>query len=259
MHMLRFSLLGSGSSGNAILVTSPAGKILIDCGLSLRKIQLRASELGESLDGLQAVFLTHEHSDHLLGLGPLARKLGTPVFMTNGAFNGLPPTVGKLPEVHCFDAGEAIEISDMRVQSFSVSHDAADPVSYTVECGGAKMGLAADLGHPTALVRTRLAGSHALVLESNHCPDMLRRGKYPPALQQRIRSRVGHLSNGDMSTLLSELLHERLQVVVLVHISEENNDHDLAVSMAARVLEGRNVSLCAAYQDRPTPLFEVRP
>ena len=254
---LQFCLLGSGSSGNAVLVTTEKSKILIDSGLSFRQMQLRASLVGETLDGVDAVFVTHEHGDHVQGLGTLCRKLGVMVYMTPGTRDSLPKTVGELPRVELAEAGSHIGVGDMAVTSFSVSHDASDPVSYVIEHAGLKLGFASDLGHPTLLVRNRLAGSHALVLESNYCPDRLRRGKYPPMLQQRIRGRQGHLSNGDMGGLLSELLHERLRLVVLVHVSEENNDHQLAYQTAGRVLQGRNVELHVAMQDKPTPLFTV--
>jgi phosphoribosyl 1,2-cyclic phosphodiesterase len=257
--VLRFSLLGSGSSGNAILVSSPRSKILVDGGLSFKQLRLRAAEIGENLDEVQAVFITHEHSDHCTGLGVIARKLDVPVYMTRGTYNHLPKTVGEIPRVEFFEAGEHLLVDGLVVSSFSVSHDAADPVSYAIEYEGAKLGLAADLGRPSALVRTRLRGCHALVLESNHCPDMLRRGKYPPSLQQRIRGRLGHMSNGEMSSLLAELLHERLRVVVLVHISEENNTHDLALNTARQALRDLPIELLAARQDGPTPMYCLAP
>lgn len=257
--MLRFCLLGSGSSGNAILAASDSTKVLIDNGLSFKQLRLRAAAVGESLDDLAAVFITHEHIDHVKGLGTLARKLNVPVYMTEGTRDALPQGVGVLPRVEVFEAGEGIPLNGMSVASFSVSHDAADPVAYVVEYGGVKLGLAADLGHPSQLVQNRLAKSHALVLESNYCPEMLRNGKYPPAVQQRIRGRQGHLSNPDMSSLLAGLMHDRLQLVVLVHISEENNNHELALSLARQALRDHTAQLHVAWQDKPTPLFEIRP
>lgn len=256
---MRFCLLGSGSSGNAILIKTRDSKILVDNGLSFKQLLLRTAAIGESLDGLKAVFVTHEHSDHVAGVGILARKIDVPVYMTRDTFSSLPQTIGVIPNVQFVEAGEDIVLNGLTVGSFSVSHDAADPVSYIVEYEGLKLGIAADMGLPSELVRRRLAGSHGLILESNYCPNMLRKGPYPPMVQQRIRGRQGHLSNSKMCSLLSHVLHDALRVVVLVHISAENNTHDLALRMAGQVIRDLPVHLIAATQDRPTPLFQLRP
>jgi len=255
--VFRFALLGSGSSGNATLITSATTKILIDDGFSLRQIQNRLSTLGETLDGLNGIFITHEHSDHVSGIGVLGRKKAVPVFMTQGTKENLPPVVGNVPRIECFEAGESITVGDLTVQSFSVSHDAADPVSFTISSAHAKLGFATDFGHPSQLVRARLTGSHALILEANYCPDLLRKGPYPPQIQQRIRGRNGHMSNQDMTRLLDDLLHDQLRTVVLVHLSENNNRPDLVQKMAAQVLHGHPAQLYIAEQDKPTPFFEV--
>lgn len=255
--MIRFSLLGSGSNGNALLIASPRSKILIDNGLSFKQLQLRAAQVGVSLDDLKGVFVTHEHGDHVRGLGTLARKLDVPVFMTPGTLDALPLGVGKIPRLELFEAGQEIDVDGMLVGSFSVSHDAADPVSYCVQSDGCRLGLAADLGHASQLVVNKLTGCHGLILESNYCPNMLSQSSYPAALQQRIRGRMGHLSNGDACSLLAALLHHALRLVVLVHISEENNRPQLAHDAASRVLRTLPVRVCVAEQHRPTELFEV--
>lgn len=255
--MLRFSVLGSGSSGNALFIAGPSSKILIDDGLSLRQVQSRVAEIGETLDGLRAVFVTHEHNDHVTGIGPLARKLNTPVFVTQRTYERFPQSVGPLPSVEFFESGDSISVDGMTLTSFNVSHDAADPIGFTVECGGVKLGVASDLGHVSALVRTRLDHSHGLVLESNYCPRLLLSGPYPPMLQQRIRSRNGHLSNPDCNSLLASLVHDRLRVVVLAHLSEENNRAELALSLAAGVLGDHPAQLHVAQRRQPTPLFEL--
>ncbi len=256
--MLRFSLLGSGSQGNAVLVSSGKTKILIDNGLSFKQLRLRAAEIGETLEGIEALFVTHEHRDHVAGLGILTRKMDIPVFMTERTRDSLPASIGPVKGITCIEAGEAVSVDGMTISSFSISHDAADPVSYVVESEGVKLGLAADLGHPSNVVRTRLMGCHGLILESNYCPDMLRRSAYPPAIQQRIRGRQGHLSNSAMCSLLAGLLHEALRHVVLVHISEENNQHQLALDMARQVIRELPIEVCVALQNQPTPLFELR-
>ena len=257
--MIRFSLLGSGSGGNALLVTSPACKILVDCGLSFKRLHERVAAIGETLDGLAAVFVTHEHGDHVLGLGTVARRLDVPVFMTSLTYDSLPVSVGTLPRLEIFESGDRLSCRDIEIESFSVSHDAADPVSYVINAGGLRLGIASDMGCAPALVRTRLQGAHGLILEANYCPEMLRNGSYPPQVQQRIRGKRGHLSNGDSTSLLHALLHDGLQVVVLVHVSQENNCPELVTRMATQALGGRRVQLCVASQDRPTPLFELTP
>ena len=257
MGSFQFCLLGSGSSGNAALVASDSARILIDNGFSLKQLKARMAMLGESVARLDAVFVTHEHADHVRGVGVLARALNIPVFMTAGTRESLPITMGDIPNPVIFEAGDRIRMSDLEVASFSVPHDAADPVSFTVSCNGCKVGFATDFGKPSQLIKTRLAGANALVIESNYCPDMLRMGHYPPQVQQRIRSRIGHLSNQDMCSLLDSLWHEALRTVVLMHVSENNNRPELAHAMAARALRGRDVRLFVAAQDAPTPVFEV--
>jgi phosphoribosyl 1,2-cyclic phosphodiesterase len=257
VEVLHFSLLGSGSSGNAILLRSRGTKILIDNGLSFKQLSQRLEAVGEGMDGLTGVLVTHEHGDHVGGLGVLTRKMAVPIYMTRGTYQNLPATLGLQGDIHFFEAGDELHLGDMEVQTFSVSHDAADPVGFTVRAEGAQFGLATDLGHASHLVRNRLAGSHALVIESNYCPEMLRNGHYPPQIQQRIRGRQGHLSNEDMCSLLHSLLHEGLQLVILVHISEKNNTPELVERRVRGVLKEHGAAMFLATQDAPTPLFQV--
>ena len=257
--MLQFSLLGSGSSGNAILIRSADAMILIDNGLSFKQLSLRANQVGIALDSLDAIVVTHEHGDHVLGIGVLTRKIKVPVYMTKGTFANLPTSLGHLGDIEFFEAGDTLHIKDLEVISFSVTHDAADPVGFVVRSGGAQFGLATDLGHVSELVKRRLAGSHALVIESNYCPEMLRKGDYPPKIQQRIRGRHGHLSNEEMCSLLHSLLHDTLQHVILVHISENNNTPALVEQRVRGVLKTHPAAMFLATQDTPTPLFRVNP
>jgi phosphoribosyl 1,2-cyclic phosphodiesterase len=264
--LIQFSLLGSGSSGNALLIKTDKTKVLVDCGLSYRQLRLRSAEVGESIDDLAGVIVTHEHGDHVNGLGVLGRQFKRandsilPIYMTRGTYHNLPKSLGLLENVECFEPGESVTIGDIEAESFSVTHDAADPVSYVLRYEGTKLGIAADLGHATTLVHQRLAGSHGLILESNYCPEMLEKSSYPAQIRQRISSRSGHLSNHEMSSLLKGIAHEQLQQVVLIHISEENNTHELAKHRATQALGARSetVEVDVAPQDRPTKMFEVR-
>jgi phosphoribosyl 1,2-cyclic phosphodiesterase len=257
--LIRFALLGSGSSGNAILVVAGGSKILIDNGLSFKQLQLRAAEVGESLDDLKAVFITHEHSDHVHGLPVMSKRLDVPIYMTPGTAGNLPVRARDIPNIHFFESGETIPFNGVTLHSFQVEHDAAEPVSYVVECDGARLGIAADLGCVSKVVQRRLTGSHGLVLESNYCPDMLRVSKYPPAIRQRIHGRQGHLSNIDACKLLASLIHDRLQLVVLVHISEENNTYETAVRMATDAMRASKARICCAQHGRTTEMFQIQP
>ena len=257
--MLTFSLLGSGSSGNATYVASAGTRVLIDSGLSFKRLALRMAEIGAAPERLDAVLVTHEHGDHVKGLGILARKTGVTVYCTAATHEHLSPSIGELPEVRHFESGDTFSIGDLKINSFGISHDAADPVSFSVECNGAKLGLATDLGKVSHPVLRGLRASQTLVLEANHCPDMLRRGSYPPIIQQRIRGSQGHLSNQDMCSLLAALKHDALHRVVLIHLSKENNSAELVRRMAGQVLNGHGAEIIIAAQDAVTPLYEVGP
>lgn len=256
---LRFAVLGSSSSGNALLVCSQTTNLLVDNGFSFKRLSESLSRFNLTPEDIDAVLVTHEHADHVKGIGTLARRTGLPVYMTYGCAEALPVGVGDIPNLRCFESGADLQFGDTTVISFSVSHDAADPVNYIFRVNGTQLGLATDCGHFSHLVRARLAGSHALVLESNHCPEMLRRGPYPPQIQQRIHGRTGHLSNHDVQKLLREVYHEALQLVVLTHISRENNTPELALKFAREALGDAVVHLVAAPPDDVSPLFEVGP
>lgn len=256
--MLRFTLLGSGSRGNATLVQSRHTTLLIDCGMSHVELARRLGAVGCALDHVDAVLVTHEHLDHVQSLGTLARRQGLPVYLTPDTHEALPPKVGALPNVRHFEAGDVWRVGDIEVSSFSVTHDARDPVAFAVSAETAKAGFVTDAGCRTPLMARRLAGAHALVLESNYCPDLLHAGSYHPKVKQRIRGRHGHLSNQDMASLLSDLLHDALQTVVLVHLSENNNHPEHAVRLARGVLRDHPARLVVASQDAPTDWFEVR-
>ncbi len=256
--MIKFALLGSGSSGNATLVTDGTNAFLIDNGLSLKRLEERLGAVGLCPSDLKGVFVTHEHGDHVQGLGVLSRKHRIPVFLTEGTRQSLPATLGHVEKLETVEAGDTVKIGGLSITSFSIAHDAADPVSYTVTNGSTKLGFATDFGHTSHLVRTRLANSNALVIESNYCPHLLRTGSYPPKIQQRISSRSGHLSNHDAAKLLSELAHDALQLVVLVHLSRENNLPALASRLAREALAGHPAEVVVAPPDGSSRLFEVQ-
>jgi phosphoribosyl 1,2-cyclic phosphodiesterase len=236
---LEVCLLASGSKGNAIYIGSGGSRILVDAGLSGREIQSRLGSIGVSGENLDALLITHEHTDHCRGLGPLARRFGLPVYMHPETRLAL-PSLGKVGEFREFEAGDCFSLKDFRIETFPLSHDAAAPVGYTLETREGKIGIATDLGIATRLVADRLRGCRVLVLESNHDEAMLRDGPYPWPLKQRIRSSHGHLSNLASARLLEDLLWEGLEAVFLAHLSEVNNHPDLAEGCARDVLARQN-------------------
>ncbi|NOZ86136.1 MAG: MBL fold metallo-hydrolase [Deltaproteobacteria bacterium] len=257
---MRFCVLGSGSKGNAIWVESSQDAILLDAGLSWKRIRSRLIISGLDERKLRAIIVSHEHIDHLRGAGPAARAAHVPVFATSGTFSAWASDLEKRASKPCLETiepGRAFNVSGFLVTPFSTSHDVNQPVMFRVEDHfGASLGVATDLGVATRLVKDRLADCNALVLEFNHDPDMLMDGPYPWPLKQRIRSRLGHLSNPEAADLLADLLHPGLDLVVLAHLSEMNNDPRLALNAAGRVLSN-GARLLAAHQDTPTPVFTV--
>lgn len=220
---LLFQVLASGSKGNAILVCSPRTRILVDAGLSGKQLNQRLDKSPAKGSDLGALLITHEHTDHVQGVGVVSRRWGLPVYLSQGTLENLPSQVGQLASSHMFSCGSSFRIGDLTIRAFSIPHDASDPVGFVVEHEGARLGICTDLGAATQLVRARLQGCHALVLESNHDPHLLLSGPYPPHLKQRVSGRHGHLSNADSCALLRELYHEGLRSVVLAHLSEVNN------------------------------------
>lgn len=256
---MRYSVLGSGSKGNCVFIESGDTAILIDGGFSGREIGLRLAAIDRDIDCLDAIFVSHEHHDHIQGVGVMSRRCRIPVFANEGTFLGGEKRLKKLFKREEFTTGERTDFKDIQVRSFGVSHDTNDPVGFIISDGDFSLGYCTDTGIVSTLVANRLQGLDSLVLEFNHDPDLLRNGPYPPSLQQRVRSNQGHLSNSDAAGLLKNIIHHKLQNVVLAHLSETNNLPEIAYREAAAVLpvsiskEIINVSC----QDQPTTLFTI--
>jgi phosphoribosyl 1,2-cyclic phosphodiesterase len=315
--MVRFTVLASGSKGNATVLSGGRTRILVDCGLSCRELFRRMRLMGEEPETLDAILITHEHSDHVGGVAVTARKLGIPVYFTEGthrawmrwisprknltyaqwleqirkqaaerqaeanvaAEEGEPdesdlvetaeaaepvePVKAKdptwLPAVEYFQAGEPFEIGDIAISSFTIPHDAADPVGFVFQAEGVRIGFATDLGYIPPNVKAQLKGLDLLLLESNHDLEMLRDGPYPWAVKQRVMSRVGHLSNEAAAEFLENGYDGQAAYVILAHLSESNNLPDLARVTAERALIGR-ASLLAnrlLLAEQNEPLFPI--
>lgn len=236
---------------------SERARVLIDNGLSLRELKRRLAGVGRNVEDLTAVFLTHEHSDHIRGVRLLLSKHGIPVYATGGTFDAVSRHHGTFAGSNRIAREEEVMVGDLRVESFPTSHDAAESVAYVVRQGTRRLGHATDLGAVTPPVIDRLQGADVLLVEANHDSEMLANGPYPWPLKQRVASDVGHLSNDACADLLRALVHDRLQKVMLMHLSEKNNRPELALTAARRALDGAPVPLDVAWQDRPTPLFAV--
>ncbi len=218
---MRFASLGSGSKGNATLVQEGRTCLLIDNGFSLRELERRLARLGLTAEAITAVLVTHEHGDHIGGVGTLARKYGLPVWATRGTVAG--GQLGRLPDWRPLDVHETLAIGDLAVQAYPVPHDAREPCQFVFGNGAVRLGLLTDAGSITTHIRDRLAGVEALILECNHDETLLARGSYPPSLKQRVGGRFGHLSNAQAAELLGQIESGALRHVVAAHLSEQNN------------------------------------
>lgn len=201
-------------------------RLLVDAGLSAKETDRRLGSLGLTAADLHAIFVTHEHHDHVTGIGPLARKHNLPVFMDRDTHGAL-PRLGRIDHLHLFSAGDRISFQGIDISTFSTTHDAVNPVGFVINSAQGKVGYATDLGMPTRLVTEQLKGCRVLVIEANHDEQMLWDGPYPWPLKQRIRGRHGHLSNLETRQLLEVLCWPGLEALFLAHLSEENNCPDL--------------------------------
>jgi phosphoribosyl 1,2-cyclic phosphodiesterase len=247
-YNLAVCVLASGSKGNAIYLSNGSVSVLIDAGLSGIEIERRLESIDVRPKDINAIILTHEHVDHVRGVGVLSRRFGLPVYLTDKTRKAA-TNIGTIDDVKVFGCGSPFKIDNMTFHPFSVSHDAEDPVGFTVKHNEAKIGIATDLGIATAMVKEHLKDCSLLVLEANHDPSMLVNGPYPWPLKQRIKGRKGHLSNEESKELLMEVQHNRLKYVVLAHLSETNNTSQRAFDIVCTGLNGCNAQIVVATQD----------
>jgi phosphoribosyl 1,2-cyclic phosphodiesterase len=251
---MKVCLLASGSKGNSLLVGSGRSWLLIDAGLSTRELCRRLASVNVSPEDLAAVLVTHEHIDHIRGLGLLSRRYGLPVYLHHDAATALADSQ-QLNRVVEFETDRIFDIGNLGITAFPVAHDAQAPVGFTISDSSGKVGIATDLGIATRLVAEELCRCQTLVLESNHDEEMLRDGPYPWPLKQRIKGNHGHLSNHDSAGLLETLCWEGLENVFLAHLSETNNHPELARKAAEQALsrqERCRPRLLIGRQDQPT-------
>ena len=244
---MRFSSLGSGSEGNALLVEAGARNscpgtrqtlVLMDCGFGLQDTISRLARLGVSPEQLSGIVVTHEHGDHIGGVARLARKFNLPVWLTHGTLRSTenicpgtrqPKAFSEIAQLHEIDSHQAFAIGDIEIIPYPVPHDAAEPVQFVFSDGARRLGVLTDTGCSTAHIEHTLNGCHALVLECNHDSDMLMKGDYPFSLKQRVGGRFGHLNNHEAAGILARLDVDNLQHLIAAHLSRKNNTPELAV------------------------------
>jgi phosphoribosyl 1,2-cyclic phosphodiesterase len=235
---VRFASLGSGSQGNALVAEAGRTRVMLDCGFPVQETEARLARAGLEPSDLAGIIVTHEHGDHADGVLPFARRHAIPVWMTYGTLAALRDVGASVEDcsVRLVDSQLAFSIADLRVQPFTVPHDAREPVQYVLSDGTSRLGVLTDAGCTTAHIEASLSGCDALVLECNYDPDMLEGGPYPPSLKARIASRLGHLDNRTSAAILSALDRSRLRHVIAAHLSQANNTPRLARAALAGAL-----------------------
>ena len=220
---MRFASLGSGSEGNGLVVEAGGSRLMIDCGFGVRDAAARLARLGLSPADVDAIVVTHEHSDHVGGVAAFAARHGIPVWLTFGTLTVTGERFAGVERVYGFDSHDTFGVGALEVRPFPVPHDAREPVQFVVTDGAVRLGVVTDLGTSTPAVEAALSGCDALVLECNHDAGMLAGGKYPPLLKARIAGRYGHLDNASSAALLASIDATRLRHVIAAHLSKENN------------------------------------
>lgn len=263
---MKLCSIASGSSGNCIYVGSNNTNLLIDAGVSAKRIENGLNEIEILPDTLQGILITHEHSDHVSGLGILARRYHIPIYATYETARAISQikSLGEIPQelYHYIQPDEAFMINDICVEPFATSHDASNPVCYTMQSDGQKVGIATDLGKYDDYIVSKLTDSEVLYIEANHDVNMLMVGKYPYYLKQRILGDRGHLSNDTSADLISKLIHPKLQSILLAHLSKENNYEELAYETVCCELMKRGCGFSAkkisvAHRDQPSGMVLI--
>lgn len=260
---LEVSVLASGSSGNSIYVSDGKTRILVDAGLSGKEINRRLNKIGVHGDELDAILVTHEHQDHISGVGVMSRRHDLPIYANELTWEGAARGLGKIKEKNCKIFSGDFMVGNLEIKPFSTSHDANDSVGYIIGNGRNRVGIATDTGYVTPDMKKLLYGLDMIIIESNHDLEMLMTGSYPWPLKKRIRGEKGHLSNDDTAALLPELINSNFPCILLAHLSKDNNIPELAYITIKNNLEenglniGEELHLDFTYRDRPTRVFKV--
>lgn len=262
---MKCSVLASGSTGNSFYIEGKSGKVLVDAGLSGKQIEKLLEEAGANASELDAILITHEHSDHIKGVGVMARRYQLPVYANAKTWEQLDRQLGTIAEDQrkIMEAGETVDFGTMKVESYGTSHDAAEPMGFCFHEDDCKVSLTTDLGYVSQRIKDTVRGSDAYIFESNHDVEMLRMGSYPWNTKRRILSDVGHLSNETAGEALTDILEGKGETVYLAHLSKENNMTELARLTVKNILEesglrdGEHVKLKDTSPVRPTAMQEI--
>jgi phosphoribosyl 1,2-cyclic phosphodiesterase len=262
---MKFSVLASGSTGNSFFIESNNSKLLVDAGLSGKQIESLMQEVGVNPAELDGILITHEHSDHIKGVGVLARRYNLPVYANSKTWEQLDQQLGRIAEDQrlIMEVGDTLDFGDMKVESYGISHDAAEPMGFCFYEGEAKVSLTTDLGYVSQRVKDTIYGSDAYIFESNHDVEMLRMGSYPWNTKRRILGDMGHLSNEAAGEALGDILTGKGETVYLAHLSKENNMTELARLTVKNILQeygfedGEDVHLMDTSPVRPTAIQEI--
>jgi phosphoribosyl 1,2-cyclic phosphodiesterase len=233
---MRFTSLGSGSSGNGLVVENGTTRVMMDCGFTLMATKAKLESRGLAPSDISGICVTHEHDDHIGGVARFAKRYAIPVYVTRGTAQWLPEDFPAVL-VHCIDSHTPFAIDGIAVEPFPVPHDAREPVQYVFSDGDARLGVLTDLGTPTSHVQEKLSGCHALVIECNHDLDMLMTGPYPLSLKQRVSGRFGHLDNAAAGHLVESLDRSHLRHLIAAHLSQQNNTPALAVKALCEAVD----------------------
>jgi len=260
---VKVTILGSGSRGNSTIVQSNYGSFLIDIGFYYRDLISRIRHIGVSENNIKGVFITHEHRDHVKGLGNFLKRHNILVYMSGGTFFSLPKGIKSVVQenVHLLE-NAAVNILDFTIEGFTISHDAREPLGFQINQGKSKLSYITDMGIIEEHIIEKLQDSSGIILEANHDIDMLWNGGYPEILKQRIAGPYGHLSNDQASELLKYVISEKLKYVYLAHVSQENNSPQCALSVINKAVNGNKMSsstpiIRIADQNFPAETFEI--
>ncbi|MEE9343329.1 MAG: MBL fold metallo-hydrolase [Gammaproteobacteria bacterium] len=243
---MRFASLGSGSKGNATLIENETTCVMVDCGFSCVEVEKRLQRLGRQSKDVDAILVTHEHSDHIAGVARFSRKFDVPVWATAGTLSA--KQADGVTNAQLINSHVGFSIGDIHIQPFPVPHDAREPCQFVFTDGGVQLGILTDIGMITPHVIQTLGGIDALILECNHDPKMLQQGPYPHALKQRVGGHFGHLNNAQAAKLLDSMDTSKLRMLVLAHLSDKNNHPELAMDALNTSIDFDQIDITIACQ-----------
>lgn len=262
---IKLCSLSSGSSGNCIYVGSESSGMLVDCGVSGKEILENLKNIGVCTSNIKGILVTHEHSDHTKGVGIISRKLNIPIYANAATWEGMIDSIGniKSENIRVFETKKDFNIEELDIRSYSIPHDAADPVGYSFRLGNKKVCIATDLGYFSDEVKSNIGGSDIVLLEANHDIEMVKVSSYPYFLKRRILSDLGHLSNEAAGKAVLELMDTGVKTVLLGHLSKENNFPELAYETVKSILEekkvkiGKDIELAVAPRRGVSKYYEI--